>query len=101
MKHSKPRKIKRAQIQGREYEVEWADEARKGEVFFGMIELNDTDNLVLTLNPKQGQKELLDTITHELTHVLLPKARHPRITRFSSELAEILWRVGYRLKEKG
>jgi hypothetical protein len=99
MKYAKPRKIKKAEIQGREYEVEWADDSRKGETFFGMIELNDTDNLVLTLNPKQSQKELIDTCAHELCHALLPKARHPRINRFSNELAELLWKIGFRLKK--
>lgn len=50
----------------------------------------------ITIDPRQKEKEMLDTMVHELLHIIVPKWEEAQIARVSRAVAANLWRQGYR-----
>ena len=99
MKYAQPKRIRKAKITNKDYQVEWRDKTKGDIRYLGMIELGNFDDLVLTLNPKQGSKQLVCTTIHEFLHPVLPTARENKIDNLAQELTELLWKMGFRLKK--
>jgi hypothetical protein len=53
------------------------------------------------ISDKAKGLDLLDTIIHEVTHCSEKKWMEEAVLRFSSDLAKILWDLGYRSTELG
>jgi len=49
--------------------------------------------------PDSGKNEL-DTWTHETLHTALPNASEEQVERIAGDIAEVLWKVGYRRQFK-
>ncbi len=45
-------------------------------------------------------KEELDTWIHETVHTSLPNASEEQVVRIANDIAEVLWKVGYRRQLK-
>ncbi len=64
-----------------EYDGEWSELAR-----------------ILTINTVQGDKIILETELHELLHAALNTELHAYIETAARQIADYLWRRGYRRK---
>lgn len=53
------------------------------------------------INSATTGKDLLDTLIHEITHCYAPHWSEDAVTQFASELATVLWDLGYRAVELG
>ena len=53
------------------------------------------------ISDKVKGRDLLDTIIHEVTHCSEKKWIEEAVLQFSSDLAKILWDLGYRSTELG
>jgi hypothetical protein len=51
---------------------------------------------VIEIDPRQPESERLDTLVHELMHLLEPEWSEERVVDAASWMAAILWRQGYR-----
>lgn len=50
----------------------------------------------ITLDADLNQKDMLETAVHEAMHCMFPKAREKDVENKSEEIADMLWRMGYR-----
>jgi len=55
-----------------------------------------TDNRVIEIDERITGKEYLDTVIHEVTHCQFPKMPEITVNARSTELANILWDLGFR-----
>lgn len=53
------------------------------------------------INQVTQGRDLLDTIIHEVTHCFSPHWSEEAVLQFGTELATILWELGYRSEELG
>lgn len=44
-------------------------------------------------------KDYMDTLIHETAHMTLPDLSEAEIVRVAGDIAEVLWRRGYRLRK--
>lgn len=51
------------------------------------------------INQQTRGKDLLETVIHEVSHCYAPLWSEDAITQFGSELAAILWNLGYRSQD--
>lgn len=51
---------------------------------------------LVEIDPRQGEKERLDTLLHEATHILFPKLNEMQVRGVAARLTEILWKDGWR-----
>ena len=66
---------------------------QKGLIIRGLC---DHDENVIFINPKQGDREMLITVVHEMLHYVFPKHSEAEVERNSIKIGTILWRFGYR-----
>ena len=70
--------------------------------FDGLAENNPkTPNKHIWINENTKGKDLLDTIIHEFSHCFEPRWKEDTVLQFGTELAEVLWKLGYRSTELG
>ena len=50
----------------------------------------------IEIDPRQSQKDYMDTLIHESLHELLPRKREAFILKAGTTIANLLWRLGYR-----
>ena len=55
---------------------------------------------LVEVDPRQRERERLDTVIHELLHVLKPHWSEDHVTRAADWLARHLWKEGYRRVRK-
>lgn len=51
---------------------------------------------LVEIDPRQGEKERLDTMLHEATHILFPKLNEMQVRGIAKRLTTILWKDGWR-----
>lgn len=51
---------------------------------------------LIELDPRQSERSRLDTLVHELLHLLEPEWSESRVARSATWLTKWLWRQGYR-----
>jgi hypothetical protein len=67
--------------------------------YLGLALYKDQQHIVVP--PKHvNTKEYLDSLCHEVTHLSMPDASEEEVSRVSSDIAEVLWRRGYRLPKR-
>jgi hypothetical protein len=59
----------------------------------------DRDAMEVQVSNDIGGRDHLETVLHELLHVLLPRASEKRVTQYGKELADTLWEIGYRMPD--
>jgi hypothetical protein len=62
--------------------------------------LCDHEKKAIYINPYQSDKERLITGVHEMLHHIFPDHIEYNVERHSVLIGEVLWRLGYRSKEK-
>jgi hypothetical protein len=55
---------------------------------------------VVEIDPRQRESERLDTLIHELLHLMEPEWSEERVVEVAGWLSRILWRQGYRRVRK-
>ena len=51
---------------------------------------------VVEIEPRQKPRCYLDTVIHEVLHIVLPDASETRILKSAHQITDVLWRLGYR-----
>ena len=54
------------------------------------------EEAVVEVDPRQGEKERLDTLIHETLHVLFPGLSEIAICGLTPRMTEVLWKDGWR-----
>lgn len=54
------------------------------------------DQRLIYIDPTQRGFDLLDTLCHECYHCQMPDLSEEAVSEFATELADILWKFGYR-----
>jgi hypothetical protein len=54
----------------------------------------------IEIDPALADKSLLDVLLHEGLHVVFPIIDEETINEAGTSLADLLWRIGFRLKDK-
>jgi len=66
----------------------------------GQIDMPGTPNKEIRINLKLDGELLLDTVVHELLHAASPElASEDWVNGTASDIARVLWRLGYRKAE--
>lgn len=73
------------------FTVKWVDLSETGNL--GEC---DFSNGVIKIHHKQSPKEELDTLIHEGLHALDPDMSEKKVAHTARQLAELLWKDGYR-----
>jgi hypothetical protein len=53
----------------------------------------------IELDPDLEEKTLIDIATHETVHVVAPDLSEEATDRIGRHVADVLWRLGFRLEE--
>jgi hypothetical protein len=53
---------------------------------------------IVTIDPRQSQKEMLDTAVHEGVHVAFPTLSEEEVERAALIIAQVPWKLGFRRK---
>lgn len=68
----------------------------------GLAENNpSTKNKHIWINKATKGRDLLDTLVHELLHCAEPKWSEEAVTQTATEIAKVLWDLGYRSADLG
>lgn len=57
-----------------------------------------TDDGMVDIDPNQTPRQYLDTLIHEILHILYPKDSETRISRNASTITHHIWKKNYRRK---
>jgi hypothetical protein len=52
----------------------------------------------IVIDPRQTENEMIDTIIHEVLHIIYPKTKECIISTNATTIADILLKLGYRSK---
>jgi hypothetical protein len=64
---------------------------------YGEVEHGDTaDTRIIRVRMRQSQYEMMDTLIHEAMHAARPELDEDAVASASSDIARMLWRLGYR-----
>ena len=80
----------RIRIRGRYYTF------RFGRAVPGAVGHYDPDRRELVVSPSLRGEQRLDTVIHELLHAALPDLDEDAVNTTASDIARLLWRLGYR-----
>lgn len=56
---------------------------------------------LIEVDPRQGQKKLLDTLIHELLHILEPDWSERKVAKTATTLTNYIWVARFRRIESG
>lgn len=54
------------------------------------------EDALLEIDPRQSEKDRLDTLLHEAIHILFPKLNEMQVRGVTKRLTPILWKDGWR-----
>ncbi len=57
-------------------------------------------NGVITVDPRQPEEEMLDTVCHELLHDACPWLEEFAVEAYGNHISDALWKMGWRLTKK-
>lgn len=86
------KRIKKATLGGKQWSIRWNKSIRDG--CWGLCEY-DKNRISLLNNLKAFN--LCDTSIHEGLHAIFPDLSEEAVTEAATELAMMLWRIGFRL----
>ena len=58
----------------------------------------DTKTGVVSIDPRQPEDEMIDTMVHEFLHVAFPQMPEGKVATAATLIADNLWKQGYRRK---
>ncbi len=53
---------------------------------------------LIVVNPSTSRQNYLDNVVHETMHRSLPNATEATVARVATDIADVLWKMGWRLK---
>ena len=68
-------------------------------VIHGLAEIDNGEGLI-TIDPRQNQRELLDTAIHEGLHIAFPALSEEEVEDAALIISQVPWKLGFRLKPK-
>lgn len=69
---------------------------KKSEAAWGWAYIDDH---LVELDPRMDEKTLLEVAAHEVGHIVLPEISEERIDLLGKQVADVLWRLKFRLQE--
>lgn len=57
------------------------------------------DEYKIELDPRMDEKTLLEVAAHEVGHIVLPEISEEQIDLLGKQVADVLWRLKFRLHE--
>lgn len=100
------KEIKSAKINGKTIQIEWEEipdsvryengKKRRSKVY-AEVDSPRTKEPVMTLNPEQNDKNLLESTIHECLHLLNWRKSEQKVDKSAKEITSILWRIGFRI----
>ena len=54
----------------------------------------------VTVDPRQSQRDMLDTAIHEGLHIAFPTLSEEEVEKATKIIAQVPWALGYRVKKK-
>lgn len=85
------KRIRTAEIMGRPWAILWTHDMPEDRV--GECEVSPG---LIRIRPNLGQRGTLEVLIHEALHAANWAKSEAVVTRLSADLAEILWRAGWR-----
>jgi len=86
------KRISKVTIRGSPWTVKWPEKIRDG-TCFGLCE---HDINVISFESALQGKKLLEIAIHEPLHAEFPKASEEAVTQAAKDIADALWRMGFR-----
>jgi hypothetical protein len=83
----------RVSIRGRYYTL------RFGRPITGAVGHFDPDAKEIVISPRLKGEHKADCIVHEILHAALPDLDEEAVNQTASDIARVLWRLGYRSNE--
>lgn len=65
---------------------------------FAMLQPLAKINAIL-IHQRQSERQRIDSLCHEVLHVLFPRMSDSRTWKMAAVLADVIWRQGYRRKK--
>ena len=66
----------------------------------GAVGLAYASEMEIVIDKRQGSKDYLDTLLHEMLHCFAPKWGEKRVTETANEMTRVIWDKQYRRIEK-
>lgn len=79
-------------FRGKRYAIKWRK--LRGQV--GSCDPPTEPAKEIIIDPSQGEFELLDTLVHEALHAVMWDAAEEAVEESATDIARLLWRMGYR-----
>ena len=89
----------RVDIRGKRWNLEMLDYLPDGSC--GSIDPPDTPQKRIHIGLNQTPLDVLDTIIHECLHAAIPDLDEEAVTETATDIAKVLYRMGYRQKSQG
>lgn len=89
------KQVRAHRFRGRRWKIRW-DQIPARENALGYCE---TPGQMIVIDPRMAGVGLLEVAIHESLHACLPDADEAAVTETAADVAQLLWRVGYRLEE--
>lgn len=98
----KVNKVREAVFNDIFYDIVWKTKGFKDGSYAECILPDDIKKKEIRIAPKNlsDQKELLNTLIHEVVHAHWANLAEDYVSKFADGLADFLWEVGYRLPLK-
>lgn len=58
-----------------------------------------TDCHRIELDPRMDERTLLEVASHEVGHIVLPEVEEGKIDLLGKQVADVLWRIGFRRED--
>ena len=66
----------------------------------GAVGLAYASEMEIVIEKRQGSKDYLDTLLHEMLHCFAPKWGEKRVNDTANEMTRVIWEKSYRRIEK-
>ena len=77
--------------------VPFREPPHKGQMLLGLC---DREEEAIYINPKQSDREMLISGTHEMIHYIFPKRSERLVERDGILIGDVLWKLGYRSRKR-
>lgn len=90
----------RTKINRKEWRVCLVNSSQMSRNSWGECDDPSVSNPEIWVNRNAKNKDLLDTLIHETIHAVRPELAEEAVLETASTIADVLWKIGYRVKEK-
>lgn len=91
----------RVKLAGKYWTIRHLPARRLGRDVCGLCDDPKRARPEIWLKQSLSEKDMLDTTVHELLHALFPDLSEESVTKAGTEIAKVLWKLGYRKDSNG